>query len=135
MTFFSDRLHRLAADWVLQSRALLLVVSTLILGLFSSQVGAAPREGVRVFLMRGIFDVSTGLDDLAAKLRRRGISASVTSHTAASQVASDALHAYESRPGTKIVLIGHSLGANASIHVAQSLQEIGTVIAHSSPSS
>ena len=85
---------------------------------------AAARSRTHVYLLRGIFNVSVGLDALAAKLARRGTAASVYGHTDAAAVANAAIRDY--RSGTRsIVLIGHSLGAGAAVDVAQRLQQAG----------
>jgi pimeloyl-ACP methyl ester carboxylesterase len=83
---------------------------------------AAARSRTHVYLLRGIFNVSVGLDALAGKLTRRGIAASVYGHGDVASVADAAIRDY--RGGTRsIVLIGHSLGAGAAVEVAQRLQQ------------
>src|SRR5690348_2978794 len=66
--------------------------------------------GTHVYLMRGIFDVSVGLDALAVELRRFGAAASVYSPTQSGDVAADAIRDYRSGRARRIVLIGHSMG-------------------------
>jgi len=88
---------------------------------------AAARARTHVYLLRGIFNVSVGLDALAGKLARRGIAASVYSHGDVAAVVNAALRDY--RGGTRsIVLIGHSLGAGAAVDVAQHLQRAGVPV-------
>lgn len=92
--------------------------------LFSLPLAATPAHAVtRVYLLRGLADVSVGLDDLAAKLRRHGYPAVVASHTDASAVAARVLS--EHKPGDAIIVIGHSLGADASLDVAQTVAAKG----------
>ena len=78
-----------------------------------------PRRQTLCHLLRGIFNVSVGLDALAGKFTRRGITASVYGHGDVAAVANAAISDY--RGGRSIVLIGHSLGAGAAVDVAVTL--------------
>jgi pimeloyl-ACP methyl ester carboxylesterase len=79
-----------------------------------------------VYLFRGIFDVySFGMDDLANKLRARGIEASVYSHTNWQAVSESIVARHGIGRGDPIVLIGHSLGGGAAIALAVSLGRAG----------
>ena len=92
-------------------------------------VGAADANaGAKVYMMRGLADVSTGLDALAVKMKRVKIGATVDSYTAESDVAARALRDYKASGGP-IVLIGHSLGADAAIGVAETLRRAGVPVA------
>jgi pimeloyl-ACP methyl ester carboxylesterase len=77
-----------------------------------------------VYMLRGFGDVfSRGLDEMTQALAARGIDAQVVSHTAWRRVLRailDDRQRYGPRP---IVLIGHSLGANAVIEIAEELQQ------------
>jgi hypothetical protein len=100
-----------------------------LLCLFAS--GSAPAvagSATHVYLLRGIFNVSVGLDALAVKLARRGIAASVYGHGEAASVAAKAIGDYRSGKASSIVLIGHSLGAGAAVSVAQRLGEAGVPV-------
>lgn len=83
----------------------------------------AARSGPHVYLLRGIFDVSVGLDELAAKFGRMGITASVYGHADEGNVAAEAMRDYKSGKVRSIILIGHSLGAGAVLQVARDLKE------------
>jgi hypothetical protein len=77
---------------------------------------------VRVDLFRGLADIfSRGMDTLTDKLNRQGYSARVYStngwQTAVQQIAAS----YGRGQKLIVVLIGHSLGANATIHAAAAL--------------
>ena len=66
---------------LLESLCLLLAL------LAAGVIAAAPADaGTRVYLIRGLLDVSTGLDDLGAKLKRRGIPSLVTGYARSSHV-------------------------------------------------
>lgn len=76
-----------------------------------------------VYLLRGFGDVfSRGLDDMGAKLQSLGIDAKVGRHTDWRR-ATTAIIANQKKYGrVPVVLIGHSLGANAIIRIAEKLQ-------------
>jgi hypothetical protein len=81
--------------------------------------------GTQVYLLRGIFNVSVGLDALAAKLSRRGIRAQVNGHGEAALVAEQAIRDYRSGRVRSIIMVGHSLGAGAAVQIAEQLQAAG----------
>ena len=87
---------------------------------------AAQRETTygQVYLMRGLMGqvLSTGLDQLAARLAKRGIHAPVYSHNSYGTLADQAIARWRAGNRGPIVIIGHSLGANAAIDMAKELQ-------------
>jgi pimeloyl-ACP methyl ester carboxylesterase len=85
----------------------------------------AASAAVHVYLLRGIFNVSVGLDALAAKLGRIGIAASVYGHDNADTVTALAAQGYRNGTARPIILIGHSLGAGAVVEVARQLNASG----------
>jgi hypothetical protein len=86
-------------------------------------VPGAANARPRVFLLRGWFDVfSTGLDTLAEELRAKGINAKVLGHLSWSTAVSDILRERAAGKMGRLVLVGHSQGANNTIVVARSLQ-------------
>ena len=91
---------------------------------------AAPlptRAQTHVYMMRGLFGVfSQGIDALAVELNQTGYQAEVYDWSAWEQVASTIVQRYQGGHRGPVVIIGHSLGANAVINVATSLltQEI-----------
>jgi hypothetical protein len=89
---------------------------------------AAAASRTHVYLLRGIFGVSVGLDALAVKLERLGIPASVHNHGDGSSIAAEAARDYKSGRIRSIILIGHSLGAGAVIGVARDLNEAGVPV-------
>jgi pimeloyl-ACP methyl ester carboxylesterase len=96
---------------------MLLAVACIVLA-----AATAAEASAKVYLMRGLMDVSTGLDDLAAKLKRRGIAAIVGSYTDQDEMAEKAIQNYRSDGGRPIVIVGHSLGADAAIGMAETLK-------------
>lgn len=80
----------------------------------------------QVFLMRGIANMfSYGLDDLATKLRSQGIEANVYQFEEWPDLAQKAVSWSVSHNREPIVIIGHSLGADAAVHMAQRMTSLG----------
>ncbi|WP_454918934.1 hypothetical protein [Xanthobacter sediminis] len=88
---------------------------------------AAAQGTPHVYLMRGLANVfSLGMDDLAAKLNARGIPAAVYEYGQWEQVAAQASAVSKSERGSPIIIIGHSLGADAAIETGERLTALGT---------
>ncbi|MFG1416797.1 hypothetical protein V5F38_00735 [Xanthobacter sp. V0B-10] len=88
---------------------------------------AAAQGTPHVYLMRGLANVfSLGMDDLAAKLNARGIPAQVYEYGQWEQVAAQASAVSKSERGSPIIIIGHSLGADAAIEAGERLTALGT---------
>lgn len=82
-----------------------------------------------VYLLRGFLNVfSLGMDDLARKLQANGISATVMNHADLDIVTSRILTTYNADHGP-VVLIGHSLGADAIVEVADVLARYNIPVA------
>jgi hypothetical protein len=100
-----------------------------------TQPAGAPKYAqaqgpTKVYLLRGFLNVfSLGMDDIAAKLQASGISATVMNHADADFVASRILTAYNAGDHGPIVLIGHSLGADAIVDVADTLARYNIPVA------
>jgi hypothetical protein len=83
-------------------------------------------RGVVVYVMRGWLDVfSTGMDDLAMKMKSRGINAIAMSHSDHLHVAAEIIARHKRGIKERPVLIGHSLGANATISMSAELGKAG----------
>ena len=83
-----------------------------------------------MYLLRGFLNVfSLGMDDLAAKLQAEGISATVMNHAEADLVTSRIVTSYNGGDRGPIVLIGHSLGADAVVEVADGLARYNIPVA------
>jgi Thioesterase domain len=89
-------------------------------------VSNRPRIG-QVILLRGILGVwSRGIDELAAEVNAAGIHATVFKHSQWESVAGKILESY--KPGNHpepLVLIGHSLGSDDALHIAEMLKNHG----------
>ena len=85
------------------------------------QAAASPSQ-VQVDLLRGLADIfSRGMDTLAAKLNQQGYSARVYSTNGWHSVAHRIADQYSRGHKDIIVIIGHSLGANAMFDIANQL--------------
>jgi thioesterase superfamily protein len=95
----------------------------------------APKEReapsrAHVYLMRGLMNIfSLGMDELAAKIAQRGIPATVYNHAEADAVVAEIAAHYRAGDRGPIILIGHSLGTNAVMTMAQSLNRDGIPVA------
>jgi pimeloyl-ACP methyl ester carboxylesterase len=104
---------------------------------FSSQAAmrlrrpqAAVQFPERVYLMHGFMNVfSLGLDDLTAKIRADGITAMLANHADAESFTADIVRRYQAGDHGPVVLIGHSLGADATIEIAQALDRYDIPVA------
>jgi hypothetical protein len=85
---------------------------------------------VKVYLLRGFLNIfSLGMDDLATKLQADGISATVMNHADDDFVTSRIMTTYNAGDHGPIVLIGHSLGADAIVEVADALARYNIPVA------
>lgn len=85
----------------------------------------------QVYLFRGLANVfSLGMDDMSKELRAQGIPNKVLNHANWPAVAADITAKYKADPKATrpIVLIGHSLGANAVLLMGQQLARNGVPV-------
>jgi hypothetical protein len=89
-----------------------------------AQEPSVPPARVRVLIIRGVFNVfSTGLDDLGQELRDRGYDVEVSSPGGSWGGALRLRETYERDPqGPPLVIIGHSMGGRACLHISRYLQ-------------
>lgn len=75
-----------------------------------------------VYLMRGLLNIfSLGMDQLAAQIARNGIDASVYNHSVEESVVNTIVQKYRAGDHGPYILVGHSLGADAVMVMAQQL--------------
>jgi hypothetical protein len=83
-----------------------------------------------VYLMRGLLNIfSLGMDQLAAQIQSRGIDASVYNHSVADGVVDRIVQEYRAGDRGPYILIGHSLGADAVMTMAQQLNRQSVPVA------
>lgn len=83
-----------------------------------------------VYLLRGLMNIfSLGMDDLAGKIQARGIGASVYNHSEWQAIADGIAARYKAREHGPVVLVGHSLGADAVMYMAEYLGKKGVPVA------
>ncbi len=88
------------------------------------------KNEARVYLFRGLLNIfSMGMDELADKIKASGIPATVYNHTEWEEVAGKIAADYKNGNHAPIVLIGHSLGADAVIFMAEALGKRGVPVA------
>ena len=85
-----------------------------------------------VYLLRGLANVfSTGLDDMNAKFRRRGVNSKVDNHAVWQTWADDIIARNQrNQVSYPIIIMGHSLGANATVQMAHYLGEHGVHVSY-----
>jgi hypothetical protein len=88
----------------------------------AQQQAKEPRADTHVYLMRGLFGIfSLGMDDLAKKLIDQGVRADVYGYDVWRTIVGEILARRRDGHRGPVVVIGHSLGANATFDVADSL--------------
>jgi hypothetical protein len=113
-------------------RALLTFTATAALGALASRAGraqaprTAPRVSVadtQIYLIRGLLGVfSTGMDELASQFRAQGYNqATLWMWDNVDGIVNDIVAGNQRGDTAHLVVIGHSLGANAVIQVADRL--------------
>jgi hypothetical protein len=82
------------------------------------------RAETHVYLMRGLFGIfSLGMDDLAGKLNQHGYQSNLYGWDSWEQVAALIIERHDRGHRGPIVVIGHSLGANAVFYVSDRLYQ------------
>ncbi|HLL27422.1 MAG TPA: hypothetical protein VKT73_07195 [Xanthobacteraceae bacterium] len=90
-------------------------------------VGNGPAHA---YVFRGLMNIfSLGMDDLAAKIQAQGVGATVYNHSEWREVADEIISKYKAGNHGAVILIGHSLGADAVMIMAQYLGEHGVPVA------
>ena len=83
-----------------------------------STAGTAQARA-HVYLLRGLMNIfSLGMDSLAEELSKRGVYATVSNHSEWQSLADQAASNYKAHKDDPIILIGHSLGADAVMQMA-----------------
>jgi len=108
--------------------AIAALTAVVMLGSGSSQGMAQSRA--HVYLLRGLMNIfSLGMDTLSEEFQRRGVNATVHSYGDWQGLADQAAARYRAGTEGPIILIGHSLGADAVMEMAEYLDRKGIPVA------
>ena len=101
------------------------VLAVAIVLALGSRPGAAQSRAetaqarAHVYLLRGLMNIfSLGMDSLAEELSKRGVHTTVSNHSEWQSLADQAASNYKAHKDDPIILIGHSLGADAVMQMA-----------------
>jgi pimeloyl-ACP methyl ester carboxylesterase len=122
---------------ILARRTVTLMIAAVFLAGLSCHGATAKEPGrtsasrpYQIYLLKGLADVfSSGLDFLQGKLQARGIVGEVHSHTEWETLVESAAAKWRSGGHGPVIIIGHSLGADAAILMAQKLGDAGVPVA------
>jgi hypothetical protein len=91
---------------------------------------SSAQSRAHVYLLRGLMNIfSLGMDTLSEELNRRGVYATVHNHSDWMSLANAAAANYKAGKEGPIILIGHSLGADAVMEMAAYLGAKGVPVA------
>jgi thioesterase domain-containing protein len=100
---------------------------------FGGNPGTA-QSRAHVYLLRGLMNIfSLGMDTLAEEIRRQGIYATVHNYAEWQTLADRAAVAYRAGREGPIIIIGHSLGADAVMEMSAYLGRRGVPVALAVP--
>lgn len=109
--------------------AMALLLLALSIGAAAAQPPTPTKARDHVYLLRGAFNIfSLGMDEIADKLERLGISTTVTNYLSWSSLADEAAAEYKAGRLRNIVLVGHSSGAMAVTEMAARLGQLGVPV-------
>lgn len=108
----------------------LTVIAVFAIALAAPAQAQSSKQQPRVYLLRGLANIfSLGMDDLAAKLNARGIKASVHSYVDWESLSGYAIEqAANGKRPNPVVIIGHSLGADAAIYMGNKVSAAGVPV-------
>jgi hypothetical protein len=113
----------------LQATAMALLLLMLPISASTGNATTAHGPDAHVYLMRGVLNIfSLGLDEIAAKLQRQGITATVHNHLAWAAIANEAAEEYRSGRVRTIILVGHSSGATVLPDMVARLDQLGAPV-------
>ena len=102
------------------------------IGFAASPSMAQPRA--HVYLLRGLMNIfSLGMDTLAEKIQRHGIYATIHNYAEWQTLADQAAAAYHAGKEGPIIIVGHSLGADAVMEMSVYLGRKGVPVALAVP--
>jgi hypothetical protein len=97
-------------------------------------VAAGPPVIAHVYLLRGLMNIfSLGMDTLAEKIQRHDIYATIHNYAEWQTLADHAAAAYHAGKEGPIIIVGHSLGADAVMEMSAYLGRKGVPVALAVP--
>lgn len=85
----------------------------------------------QIYLLRGLANVfSRGMDEMGARLQSYGFAPRVINHRGWQTATDTIVRNYRNGRTAPIILIGHSLGANAAFQISKRLQSKGIPVAY-----
>jgi pimeloyl-ACP methyl ester carboxylesterase len=90
--------------------------------------GTARRSAAHVYVLSGLMNMSPGFDDLAQRIRQRGIAATVSNHNLWGSLAEQAIADYKRGQLRAIAIVGHSMGGGAALDMAAELGRAGVPV-------
>jgi hypothetical protein len=124
------RRHALGGAAAIAAATLLAAGTAPALAHSPSQHSAAVQSQPHVYLLRGLMNIfSLGMDELAAEIQRAGIPATVDSYADGDALVAKLTAQYRAGDHGPIILIGHSLGADAVMQMAQMLNRNNVPVA------
>lgn len=81
-----------------------------------------------LYVLLGFSNMSPGLAEFGAKMRRRGIPTTISSYMGWQTLASQAIQQYKSGQLRSIMIVGHSLGGGAGVAMAAELGRAGVPV-------
>jgi hypothetical protein len=85
----------------------------------------------QIYFVRGLANVfSRGMDEMGARLRPYGFAPHVMNHRGSQNAADTIARNYRAGRRSPVILVGHSLGANAVVRMAKRLQTKGVPVAY-----
>lgn len=86
------------------------------------------QAATHIYLLKGLLNVfSTGLDTLAGELAARGYKVEVHNHLEYEELADKAVKQQKADKGA-VIIIGHSLGADAAVSMAEKMRTEGAKV-------
>jgi len=97
--------------------------------MFSMAASDGARAEGRVYALRGLINVfSYGMDQMVDKCKARGLTASAHGHLEYKSLAPEAAEYAKSGKGP-VIIIGHSLGADAAVYMAEEMKKLDAPVA------
>lgn len=87
-----------------------------------------PRGGTHLYVFLGLGNNSPGLTEFGYRMQQYGIPTTIANHGDEASLARDAIDGYRSGQVSSIKIVGHSLGGDAAIDMANDLAAAGVPV-------